>query len=208
MAKAIHYSKEGKEIGKIDLTQAVFGKKVNDHLLYESIRAHLANQRQGTVKTKSRSEVSGGTSKPWRQKGTGRARAGSNTSSVWVRGNKSFGPRPRDYRTALPKKKKRGAFLCSLSAKAGENRVKVIDELRAESPKTRTVAVLVGAMQLDSDKNLFVVDQYDKNLFLSVRNLKNTDIRKVGSLNAFDVLNCANLIFTRSALESLEKKLK
>jgi large subunit ribosomal protein L4 len=207
MAEAVKYTKAGKASGKTDLDPALFGHKVNDHLLYEYINAYMANQRLGTAKAKGRSEVSGGTSKPWRQKGTGRSRAGSNTSPIWVRGGKAFGPTPRDYTVKLPKKKKRKAMLYALSVKAGEDGIKVIEDLKVNNPKTKDMADIVKTMALNAHKNLFVVENYDRNLFLSTRNLKHAEIKRLRNLNPYDVLNAGNLIFTESSLTRLKETL-
>ena len=207
MAEAIVYTKEGKESGREPLEPALFEGKVNGALLYEYTRAYRANQRLGTHQTKTRAEVSGGGKKPWRQKGTGRARAGSNTSPIWVRGGKSHGPRPRDYSIRLPDRKKRGALISALSEKASKNAVRVLDELKLSAPRTAEMAALLAALKLNGAKNLFVVNGYDRNLFLAARNLPWTLVRRQNALNAYDVQDCANLIFTQESLKVLTERL-
>ncbi len=208
MAEAVLYTKEGKESGKAKLDPELFEQPVNDNLVWEYVKQYLANQRLGTARTPIRKEVSGGTTKPWRQKGTGRARSGSNTSAVWVRGNKAFGPKPRDYYSAIPKKKRRGALICVLSLKAKENHVGIMDELAIGSPKTKEMAAVVKAMKLGEKKNLFIVDHYDKNLFLAARNIKGTEIVKAAQVNPYDILNSENLILTKKSITELKNRLQ
>lgn len=206
MAQVTLYNKEGKEKGKETLVDSLFDVPANDALVYEYVVGFLANQRQGTHKSKKRSEVSGGGVKPWRQKGTGRARSGSNTSSIWVRGNKAFGPTPRDYYSTIPVKKKRGAFLCALSMKARDNKIVLIEDMGVTAPKTKEVVGLFKALKVDGGKNLIVVEQFEKNLFLAARNIKNTEIRKVAQLNAYDLLNCETVLMSKKSLEVLQAK--
>jgi large subunit ribosomal protein L4 len=207
MAEAVVYTKEGKESGKAELDPALFARPVKDHLIWEYVKQYLANQRLGTAETPNRKSVSGGTAKPWRQKGTGRARAGSNTSAVWVRGNKAFGPRPRDYYSVIPKKKRRGAMLCVLSLKANESKVGLMDDLAVSAPKTKEIASIVKTMNLDEKKNLFVVDKFEKNLFLAARNLKGTEVIKAAQVNPYDILNSENVIFTKKSIAALKTRL-
>ncbi len=206
MVEAVVYSQEGKERGKFVLSDALFGIPMNEPLVYEYVKNFLANQRQGTSKTKTRAEVSGGTKKPWRQKGTGRARSGDNSSPIWVRGGKAFGPVPRDYYSLLPVKKRRGALICALSAKAKDKKVYVLEDFTISEPKTKVVVSLLRSMALTGRKNLFIVDAFDKNLFLAVRNIKNTNILKVSQVNAYEVLNAENVLITKKALEAVKAK--
>lgn len=205
--EAVLYTKDGKESGKTALDPQLFAQPVNDNLVWEYVKQYLTNQRLGTARTRTRKEVSGGTNKPWRQKGTGRARAGSNTSALWVRGNKPFGPKPRDYYSVIPKKKRRGAMLCALSLKARDNQVKVMEAFAVAAPKTKEVATIVKAMSLDSKKNLIIVDTFDKNLFLAARNIKNTEIVKAAQVNPYQILNVENLILTKKSITELKKRL-
>lgn len=207
MAEAVLYTKEGKESGKAKLDPVLFEQPVNDNLVWEYVKQYLANQRLGTSETPNRKSVSGGTTKPWRQKGTGRARAGSNTSAVWVRGNKAFGPRPRDYYSAIPKKKRRGAMLCVLSLKARENKVGVMEDLAVTAPKTKEIATVVKTMKLNEKKNLFVVDRFEKNLFLAIRNMKGIEVVKAAQVNPYDIMNSENVIFTKKSITELKKRL-
>lgn len=206
MAEATVFSKEGTEKGKTALNEALFEAKINEPLMYEYVTGYLRNQRQGNAKGKRRGEVSGGGIKPFRQKGTGRARAGSNTSPLWVRGGKAFAPVPHGYHSPIPRQKRRGAFLSALSLKANEKAVRVLEDLSVTAPKTREVASVLKAMNLEGRKTLLVVDRFDKNLFLAARNLAKTAIRKVGELNAFDVLDCETVVFTKKSLKELQAK--
>ncbi|MBL8026296.1 MAG: 50S ribosomal protein L4 [Fibrobacteres bacterium] len=206
MAEAVVYSKEGKEKGKEVLSEALFNVPGNDALVYEYVKNYLANQRQGTSKAKTRAEVSGGTVKPWRQKGTGRARSGDNTSPIWVRGGKAFGPKPRDYYSLLPVKKRRAAFLCALSEKARKGKVLVLEDLTVATPKTKEFVGVLKNLKVDSQKNLIVVDTYSKELFLAARNIKNTEIKKVAQTNAYDILNSVNLIMSKKAIDAIKSK--
>jgi large subunit ribosomal protein L4 len=206
MAEVSVYTKEGKEKGKELLSDVLFNVPVNDALVYEYVKNYLANQRQGTSKAKTRSEVSGGTVKPWRQKGTGRARSGDNTSPIWVRGGKAFGPKPRDYYSLLPIKKRRAAFLCAISDKARKSKMVVVDDLAVASSKTKEFVAILKNLKLDYQKNLVVVDSFNKELFLAARNIKNTEIKKVTQVNAYDVLNAANLLISKKAIDVIKLK--
>jgi large subunit ribosomal protein L4 len=207
MAEAVVYTKEGSEKGKAALDSALFGGSVNDHLLWEYVKHFRTNQRQGTAKAKGRGEVSGGGAKPFRQKGTGRARAGSNTSPLWVRGGKAFRPLPRDYHDALPRRKRRAAMLAALSLKARENSVRIIEELTIPGNKTRDFCTVMSAMKLPEGRILFVTDEHRKNLYLASRNIPNTEVRTVATVNAYDVLSCANIVLSAKAVDGLKKKL-
>ncbi|MFH0921715.1 MAG: 50S ribosomal protein L4 [Fibrobacterota bacterium] len=206
MAEAIVYTKEGKESGREKLDAAIFQTRANNHVVYEYVKSYLNNQRQGTHKGKNRSEVSGSGAKPWRQKGTGRARSGTNVSPIWVRGGKAFPPRPHEYYSRLPKQKRRMVFLYALSLKAAENQIKILDGFSMEKPKTSSVAALLKALNCYQKKNLILVEKYDKNLFLASRNIKLTQIRKVTNVNAFDVLHADNLLVTRQTLSGLKER--
>ena len=153
------YGLDGKETGTATLPDELFAQQVHEHLLWLSVKRHLGNQRQGTAKVKTRGEVSGGGRKPWRQKGTGRARSGSNTSPLWPGGGRAFGPKPRDYRTDMPKAQRRRALSSALSLKAGENAVSVIESLSFDAPKTREMAALLGRIGLADKRTLLVLDR-------------------------------------------------
>ncbi len=194
--KAKLYQQNGTVKGDVELPEAVFAAEVNEHVLHQVITSYQANQRQGTAKTKGRSEVSGGGRKPWRQKGTGRARAGSNTSPIWARGGKAFGPDPRDYYTVIPRKLKKLALISALSSRAQDEKVLVVDSVVCEAPKTKTVIGLLDALQVSGKKNLLIVDgEGGKNLYLSGRNIKDLDVKPVSEINALDIVSSENIIF-------------
>jgi len=198
--KAKVYQQDGKVKGEVELPDAVFGAEVNEHLLHEVITLYRANLRQGTAKTKGRSEVSGGGKKPWRQKGTGRARAGSNTSPVWVRGGKAFGPDPRDYYTTIPRKMRKLALTSALSSRAKDEKVIVLDGITCESPKTKIIANLLKALSLNKKRNLLVVESAGSNVYLSGRNVRDLDIKPVSEINALDIISNENIILGNSEL--------
>ncbi|NLP01295.1 MAG: 50S ribosomal protein L4 [Fibrobacter sp.] len=198
--KAKLYQQDGTVKGQIDLPENVFGAQVNESLLHQVITQFLANQRQGTAKTKTRAEVSGGGRKPWRQKGTGRARAGSNASPIWVRGGKAHGPEPRDYYSEIPKKMRRLALASALSSRAQDEKVMVVESISCETPKTRTIVDLLKALSVSGKKNLLIIDKEGKNVFLSGRNIRDLEIRPVSEINAYDVLTNENIIFADERL--------
>ncbi|MDR2578643.1 MAG: 50S ribosomal protein L4 [Chitinispirillales bacterium] len=194
--KAKLYQQNGTVKGDINLPESVFAAEVNEAVLHQVIKSYLANQRQGTAKTKTRAEVSGGGKKPWRQKGTGRARAGSNTSPIWVRGGKAFGPVPRDHYTVIPRRLKKLALVSALSSRAKDEKVMVIDALACAEPKTKAIAAMLEAMNLSGKKNLLIIDcDGVKNVYLSSRNIRDLDIRPVNEINALDIVNSENIIF-------------
>lgn len=193
--KAKLYQQDGTVKGEMDLPESVFGAEINDHLMHQVVTQLLANQRQGTSKTKGRSEVSGGGRKPWRQKGTGRARAGSNTSPIWVRGGKAHGPDPRDYHTTIPKKMKRIALTSALSSRAKDEKVMVVENISCDTPKTKTILAMLKALTVSGKRNLLIIDKDVKNVYLSGRNIRDLDIRPVSEINAYDILSNENIIF-------------
>jgi large subunit ribosomal protein L4 len=203
--KAKLYQQDGTVKGEVELPQSIFDAEVNEPVLHQVIKLLLANQRQGTSKTKRRSEVSGGGRKPWRQKGTGRARAGSNTSPIWVRGGKAHGPEPRDYYTKIPKKMRVLALTSALSSRARTENILVIDNLSYDKPQTKAVASLLKALSVAGKRNLLVVDSNGKNIYLSARNIRDVQIRPVNEINAYDILASENIIF---ADENLIGKVK
>lgn len=198
--KAKVFEQNGSIKGEMELPESVFGAEVNEILLHQVITQYLANQRQGTSKTKGRSEVSGGGKKPWRQKGTGRARAGSNTSPIWVRGGKAFGPDPRSYTTNIPRKMRKLALISALSSRAKDEKVMIIDKLTCDEPKTKLMVSMLEALALRGKKNLLVVDADAKNIYLSGRNIPNVDIRPVQELCAYDIIRNENIIFGNEQL--------
>lgn len=196
----------GKKIKDVKAPDEIFAVPLKEHLLYESVINYRANQRQGTASTKTRGEVRGGGRKPWRQKGTGRARAGSTRSPIWKGGGTTFGPKPRDYSYKLPKKAKKIALKSALSMKLAEKQLLIVDALELKEPKTKEAAALIKGLKLDS---ALIVDQYDnKNLFLSARNIPKLKVVDVNQVNVYDVLNYNWLVLTKRAFDSLTEKLK
>jgi large subunit ribosomal protein L4 len=193
--KAKLYQQNGTVKGDYDLPDTVFGVDVNEHLMHQVIIMLQANQRQGTSKTKGRSEVSGGGRKPWRQKGTGRARAGSNTSPLWVRGGKAFGPDPRDYYSNIPVKMKRLALSSALSSRAKDEKVMIVESISCDAVKTKTIFAMLEALTVSGKRNLLIIDKDTKNVFLSGRNIRDLEIRPVSEINALDILRNENIIF-------------
>ncbi len=207
--KAKVFSQDGKVAGEMDLADGVFGADVNEHLMYLVVKSLRANQRQGTSKTKTRDEVSGGGKKPWKQKHTGNARAGSNTSPIWVRGSKAHGPKPRDYYTAIPRAMKRNALKSALSCRAKEEKVIIVDKISCDAPKTKTITGMLSALSLADKRNLLIVDGGWKNVYLSGRNVKNLQVRPVSEINAYDVLNSENIIFgAQELVQKVEEAVK
>jgi large subunit ribosomal protein L4 len=207
--KAKLYQQDGKVKGEIELPKSVFAAEIKEHLLHEVLKGYLANQRQGTSKTKGRSEVSGGGRKPWRQKGTGRARAGSNTSPIWVRGGKAHGPDPRDYTTRIPRQMRIQALTGALSSRAKDEKIMVVDAIKCDPPKTKSMAQFLGALSIYGSRNLLVVEASGTGLYRAGRNIKNLDIRPLSEINAYDVLSNENIIFGGEKLiGKLEKAVK
>lgn len=205
MEKLDIIDRNGKATAQVDLPENVFSQ-ANDHLIYEAVVNFRANQRQGTAATKTRAEVSGGGKKPWRQKGTGRARAGSSRSPLWKKGGTVFGPQPRDYSYELPKKAKRGALRSALAKKHASQELVVVSELEVKEPKTKEAVALLKAFQLES---ALLVDLHENtNLFLAVRNLPRIKAVDVAGLNIYDVLAHKRLVFSRRAFEAVLEKLK
>jgi large subunit ribosomal protein L4 len=196
---------DGSERGEASLPDVLFGQPVHEHLMWLSVKRHLGDQRQGTAKVKTRGEVSGGGRKPWRQKGTGRARAGSNTSPLWPGGGRAFGPKPRDYRTELPRKQRRAALTSALSQKAGENAVTVIDSLTFAAPKTREMAGLLKRLGLEAKRTLLVIGDADPNVVRSCRNLAKLRTTLAHQLNPYDLLQSEAVLVTAAGLEVMKE---
>jgi large subunit ribosomal protein L4 len=199
------FDESGAAIGEVELPAAVFGQPVNRALLHQAVVAYLANQRRGTADTKTRSEVRGGGRKPWRQKGTGRARQGSIRSPLWRKGGVVFGPQPRSYRQELPKKARRQALRSALSAKAADGEVLVLAGLSLSEPKTKVVAALLA--RLGAPDALLVLPSLDRNAVLSVRNLPKAEAMTAPDLNAYKVLRHRKLVVLQEALARLEEVL-
>jgi large subunit ribosomal protein L4 len=204
MPKAPLYNREGDKIGETDLSQSVFGADVREALLHQVVVMQLANRRRGTASTKTTSEVSGGGRKPWRQKGTGRARHGSTRSPLWPGGGITFGPKPRDYSFRIPKSARPVAMRSALSAKAGDEEIAVVEELRMEEPKTKTMFSVLDKITGGS-KVLLVVEDADENVKKSVRNIPWVQLIESKRLNVYDVLNNEKVLFTKDALQTIEE---
>ena len=204
MPKTDVYKMDGSKAGEITLSDAVFGQKVNKAVLHSVVVNYLANQRQGTQSAKTRSEVSGGGAKPFRQKGTGRARQGSTRAAQWIKGGIIFAPKPRDYRYSLNKKVKGVAMRSALSSKVQENEIMVMEALNVEEIKTKQVTKMLEALGVEGKALIVTCDQND-NLYLSARNLYGVDVSYVGMLNVYDILNHGKLIIAKDAVEKLEE---
>lgn len=203
MATAKLYSKDGTVQSEVQLPAELFAQEVNLGAIHEAVTIYLGNQRQGNSKTKGRSEVSGGGKKPWKQKGTGRARQGSNTAPNWARGGKAHGPLPRSYERKLTKKFKQMAFAAALSFKASENQVHVFEDIEVAAPKTKDLVSILKKAQLSGQKSTILTSDARVNLGLAVRNLPNVQVQRVQDLNTYEVMAPQNLIFTQSALTAL-----
>jgi large subunit ribosomal protein L4 len=196
----------GKKVKEITAPKEVFETPIKEHLIYEAVLNFRANQRSGNAATKTRAQVRGGGRKPWRQKGTGRARAGSTRSPLWRSGGVTFGPQPRDYSYKMPKKAKRLALKSALSAKLAEEQILVLADLEFKEPKTKEAAQMLQNLKLDSA--LFVDTHENKNLILSLRNIPKTKAVDYNQLNIYDVLEHKSLVFSQKAFDSLMEKLK
>ena len=196
---------KGEEVGTVALPEKVFGLRPEPGFLHEITTVLQNNLRSGTAHTKTRAEVSGGGKKPWKQKGTGRARQGSIRSPIWRKGGVAWGPRTRDYTVALPRRKSRLALAQALSARASDGSLRVVDQFALDGAKTRQVAEFLLALKADL-RSLLVTDQRDANLARAARNIPGLKVALVSHLNAYEVLACRNLIFTRAALDKLAPK--
>mgnify|MGYP001815640245 CR=1 FL=1 len=205
MATANLYSEAGEVKGTVELPAALFEQPVHKQALYEAVRNYLANQRQGTHDTKTRAEVKASTAKLYRQKGTGRARAGSAGSPTRIGGGVAFGPHPRDYSYTLPRKIKRKALVSALSDRAGSERVNVIEDFAMDAPRTATVAKIFKAMALKGRHTLLVLDAEGDNVYKSARNIKGLRVLRSSELNAYTILWADNLVFTQKALSGAEE---
>ena len=206
MPKVAVYNKDGAAVGEIDLSDAVFGVEVNPHLLHEVVVMKLANRRQGTSDTKTRGEVRGGGRKPWRQKGTGRARQGSIRAPHWRHGGVAFGPHPRSYRFTMPKKARRAALRSALSSKLAAGDLIVLEAFALEVPKTKEVVSLLGNLNVPG-KALIVTRDGDAAVYLSARNIPGVHTSAAQNINVYDVLNAGKLVFTRDAVARVEEVL-
>ena len=203
MANVSVYNIEGKEVGSIELNDAVFGVEINEHLVHMAVVNQLANNRQGTQSAKTRSEVSGGGRKPWRQKGTGNARQGSTRSPQWTGGGVVFAPKPRDYSFKMNKKEKRIALLSALSSKVAESKIVVLDSFNLDEIKTKKFAEVMSNLKVD--KALVVIEGENKNVVLSGRNIPTVKVSATNEINTYDVLKYETLVVTKAAVEKLEE---
>ena len=203
MAKVAVYNMEGKEVDSIELNDSIFGVEINEHLVHMAVLQQLANNRQGTQKAKTRSEVRGGGRKPWRQKGTGHARQGSTRSPQWTGGGVVFAPVPRDYSFKLNKKEKRAALKSALTSRVAEKKFVVVDELKFDEIKTKKFAEVLKNLQVE--KALVVLNDMDKNVIKSAANIPTVKTAQTNELNVFDVLKYDTVVVTKSAVATIEE---
>ena len=203
MAKVSVYNMEGKQIDTIELSDAVFGVEVNEHLVHMAVVQQLANNRQGTQKAKTRSEVSGGGRKPWRQKGTGHARQGSIRAPQWTGGGVVFAPVPRDYSFKLNKKEKRAALKSALTDKVANAKLIVVDELKFEEIKTKNFAQVMK--NLDVNNGLVVVNENDVNVMMSAKNIADVKMALPNTINVYDIMKAGKVVLTKDAVKTIEE---
>ena len=203
MANVSVFNMEGKEVGTLELNDAVFGVEVNEHLVHMAVVAQLANKRQGTQKAKTRSEVSGGGRKPWRQKGTGHARQGSTRAPQWTGGGMVFAPVPRDYSFKLNKKEKRAALKSALTSRVQANKLIVVDELKFDGIKTKNFKQVMDNLKVE--KGLVVINENDANVVLSARNLPTINTTLTSTLNVYDVMKAGTVVLTKDAVKTIEE---
>ena len=203
MANVSVYNMEGKEVGTIELNDAVFGVEVNEHLVHMAVVQQLANNRQGTQKAKTRSEVSGGGRKPWRQKGTGHARQGSTRSPQWTGGGVVFAPVPRDYSFKMNKKEKRAALKSALTSKVQESKLIVVDELKFDEIKTKNFATVMN--NLKANKPLVVLAENDEKVVASARNIADVKTALTNTINVYDIMKAGNVVLTKDAVAKIEE---
>ena len=203
MANVSVFNMEGKEVGTIELNDAVFGVEVNEHLVHMAVVQQLANNRQGTQKAKTRSEVSGGGRKPWRQKGTGHARQGSTRSPQWTGGGVVFAPVPRDYSFKLNKKEKRAALKSALTSKVQGGKLIVVDELKFDAIKTKNFVTVMGNLKVE--KGLVVIADNDANVVMSAKNVATIDTTLVNTINVYDIMKANTVVLTKDAVAKIEE---
>ncbi|MCR5267566.1 MAG: 50S ribosomal protein L4 [Lachnospiraceae bacterium] len=203
MANVSVYNMEGKEVGKMDLNDAIFGVEVNEHLVHLAVVQHLANKRQGTQKARTRSEVSGGGKKPWRQKGTGHARQGSIRAPQWKGGGVVFAPVPRDYSFKLNRKEKRAALKSALTSRVQEEKFFVLDELKLDEIKTKNMANVLNNLKVE--KAIVIIDGEDKNVVMSAKNIPNVITASAEALNVYDIMKYNTVVVTKAAVAKIEE---
>ncbi len=203
MANVAVYNMEGKEVGSLELNDAVFGAKINEHLVHMAVVQQLANNRQGTQKAKTRSEVSGGGRKPWRQKGTGHARQGSIRAPQWTGGGVVFAPVPRDYSFKLNKKEKRAALKSALTSKVNDNKFIVLDELKLDEIKTKKFQEVLNNLKVE--KALVVLNDNDQNVVMSAKNIPAVKTALTNTINVYDILKYDTVVATKAAVATIEE---
>ncbi|ETA81108.1 50S ribosomal protein L4 [Youngiibacter fragilis] len=197
------FNMEGNKVGELALNESVFNVEVNTSVLHQVVVAQLANKRQGTQSSKTRAEVRGGGKKPWRQKGTGRARQGSTRSPQWVKGGVVFAPKPREYRMSLPKSMRRVAMKSALTVKVQDNNIVVLESLALDAPKTKTIVKMLGAFE--AKKALIVTLESNQNVYKSARNIEGVSVMPVNNINVYDLLKYEKLIITKDAVSKIEE---
>ena len=203
MANVSVFNMEGNEVGTMELNDAIFGAKVNEHLVHLAVVSQLANKRQGTQKAKTRSEVSGGGRKPWRQKGTGHARQGSTRAPQWTGGGVVFAPVPRDYTVKMNKKEKRAALKSALTSRVQESKLVVVDELKFDEIKTKKFVEVLNNLKVE--KALVVLNDMDTNVIASAANLPTVKTAQTNELNVFDALKYDTVVVTKAAVATIEE---
>ncbi|TCT14067.1 large subunit ribosomal protein L4 [Natranaerovirga pectinivora] len=203
MATVSVYNMQGTQVGELELNDSIFGVEVNEHLMHQSVIQQLANKRQGTQSAKTRAEVRGGGRKPWRQKGTGRARQGSIRSPQWTGGGVVFAPKPRDYSFKLNKKEKRAALLSALTTRVLANKIVVLDELKFDEIKTKNMKAVLDNLKVN--KALVVLPDNNQNVVLSARNIPNVKTAFTNSINVYDILKYDTFIVTKNAVATIEE---
>ena len=203
MANVSVYNIEGKEVGSLELNDAIFGVEINEHLVHMAVVQQLANNRQGTQKAKTRSEVSGGGRKPWRQKGTGHARQGSTRAPQWTGGGVVFAPTPRDYSFKMNKKEKRAALKSALTSRVVDSKIVVLDEIKFNEIKTKNFANVMKNLKLD--KALMVIGDNDANVILSAHNIPDVKVSQPNTINVYDILKYDTLVVTKDAVAKIEE---
>lgn len=204
MPKVAVYNTEGTSVGEIELNDGVFGVKINQALLHQVVKMQLANKRQGTQSALTRAEVRGGGAKPWRQKGTGRARHGSIRSPIWTKGGVAFAPKPRDYSYRMPKKMRRQALKSALSSKVASNKILVLDILELAQPKTKEMVKVLKNLGVDG-KALIVLPEKNETVIRAARNIQGIKLASINTLNALDILNYDKFIITKEAVQKVEE---
>lgn len=199
---------QGKEVDKIELNPVIFDGKINQALLHQAVVAYLSNQRKGLACTKTKGEVRGGGKKPWRQKGTGRARVGSIRSPLWRGGGVTFGPKPHSYHKDLPKKMKVLALKSALNAKLKDREMVILDSLNVNFPKTKEFFKIVKNLNFKEKRIKFVAEKLESNLKLACRNIEKVEIKEAETLTTYEVLDCKKLIFTKNALRKVEERIE